>query len=145
MMKIALCKSHFAGPISGADETLVAYAIAFHEARYDVQVVILYRCADDDQYFLRLRNAGVPVLFVITHSRIFEMLRRVRDLLASAFLFVFLVPRSPHVLRRIWQAVISLMTRSQSRICRDFLRVAGPDILHVFTPDSGARLMIAAG
>src|SRR5712691_9311343 len=103
-MKIALCKSHFAGPIIDADETLVAYAIAFHVARYDVEVVILYRCADDEQYYLRLRNAGVSVSFVITHSRVFEMLRRVRDLLASAFLFIFLVPRASHRLRRIWQA-----------------------------------------
>ena len=53
-MKIALCKSHFAGPISGADETLVAYALGLHQAGYNVQVVLLYRCADDDQYYLRL-------------------------------------------------------------------------------------------
>src|SRR5713226_7502685 len=145
MMKIALCKSHFAGPISGADETLVAYAIAFHEARYDVEVVILYRCADDDQYYLRLKNAGVPVSFVVTHSRIFEMLRRVRDLLASAFLFVFLVPRAKHRLRRIWQAAIEAITRLYYRTCFAFFSIARPDILHVFTPDSGARLLISVG
>src|SRR5713226_5805687 len=143
MMKIALCKSHFAGPISGADETLVAYAIAFHEARYDVEVVILYRCADDDQYYLRLRNAGVPVSFVVTHSRIFEMLRRVRDLLANAFFFISLVPQATRGLRRIWQAVMGMMARFNYRICRDFFRATSPDILHVFTPDSGARLMIS--
>ena len=145
MMKIALCKSHFAGPISGADETLVAYAVALHEAGQDVQVVILYRCADDDQYYLRLKEAGVPVSFVVTHSRIFEMLRRVRDLLASAFLFIFLVPQAKHRLRRIWQAAIETMTRLYYRTCLAFFSVARPDILHVFTPDSGARLMISVG
>jgi len=41
-MKIALCKSHFAGPISGADETLVACALGLHQAGYNVQVVLLY-------------------------------------------------------------------------------------------------------
>ena len=36
-MKIALCKSHFAGPVSGADETLVTYALALREAGHDVR------------------------------------------------------------------------------------------------------------
>jgi len=145
MMKITLCKSHFAGPISGADETLVAYALALHEASYEVQVVILYRCAEDDQYYLRLKNAGVPVSFVVTHSRVFEVLRRVRDLLASAFLFIFLVPQASHRLRRIWQAVMETITRFYYRNCLAFFSGARPDILHVFTPDSGARLMISVG
>jgi len=30
-MKILLCKSHFAGPVSGSDETLVAYATHLHQ------------------------------------------------------------------------------------------------------------------
>lgn len=145
MMKIALCKSQFAGPISGADETLVAYAVALHEAGQDVQVVILYRCPDYDQYYVRLKEAGVPVLFVINHSRIFETLRRVRDLLASVFLFIFLVPRAQHRLRRIWQVAIEMMTRFYYRTCLAFFSGARPDIMHVFTPDSGARLMISVG
>ena len=136
-MKIALCKSHFAGPISGADETLVAYALGLHQAGYNVQVVLLYRCADDDQYYLRLKQAAVPVSFVVTRSRVFELMRRVRHYLATAFFFISLVPRSSDVLRRIWQAVMEMMTRSYYRTCRDFFRVACPDILHVFTPDSG--------
>ena len=144
-MKIALCKSHFAGPISGADETLVAYALGLHQAGYNVQVVLLYRCADDDQYYLRLKQAAVPVSFVVTRSRVFELMRRVRHYLATAFIFISLVPRSSDALRRIWQAVMEMMTRSYYRTCRDFFRVACPDILHVFTPDSGARLMISAG
>ncbi len=144
-MKIALCKSHFAGPVSGADETLVAYALALHEARHTVEVVLLYKCADTDQYYRRLRDAGVPVSFVVNRSLIFEALRRVRDLLASAFFFIFLVPQAHDGLRLIWQAVIRLTTRSHYSACRAFFRVARPDILHVFTPDSGARLMISAG
>src|SRR5690349_1542998 len=98
-MKIVLCKSHFAGPISGADETLVAYAVALRQARQDVQVVLLYRCAADDQYYARLRKEGVRVSFIVRRSLIFELLRRGRDLLASALFFIFLVPRSPQALR----------------------------------------------
>jgi hypothetical protein len=144
-MKIALCKSHFAGPISGADETLVAYALGLHEAGCDVQVVVLYPCADDDQYYVRLRNAGVPVSFVISRSRLFDVLRRARNLLASAFFFIFLVPQASRRLRLIWQAVMEMITRFYYRTCRTFFRNMQPDILHVFTPDTGARLMISAG
>lgn len=142
-MKIALCKSHLSGPVSGADETLVAYALALHEARYNVQVVLLYRCSDDDQYYLRLREAGVPVSFVLTRSVLFEVLRRVRNLLASALFFIFLLPGSADALRRIWQGIITVTTRFHYGACRAFFRNAAPDIVHVFTPDSGARLMIS--
>lgn len=144
-MKITLFKSYFAGPVSGADETLVAYASALHEADYDVKVVLLYRCAADDQYYLRLREAGIPISFVVTRSPIFEVLRNVRDLLASFLFFIFLVPLSHDRLRRLWQAVIRLTTRFHYRTCRAFFSVARPDILHVFTPDSGALLMISLG
>src|SRR2546423_5303538 len=143
-MKIALCKSHFAGPVSGADETIVAYAIALHEAGYDVRVLLLYPCADDDQYYLRLKNSGVPVFFV-TRSLIFKMLRIIRHLLASSFFFILLVPRSKEFLRQIWQILMKPMTRPRYRACRDFLKFARPDILHVFTPETGATLMIRAG
>jgi glycosyltransferase involved in cell wall biosynthesis len=144
-MKIALCKTYFAGPVSGADETLVAYAISLHEAGYDVQVVLVYRCADDDQYYLRLRNAGVPVSFVVTRSFLFELMRLIRNLLASTFFFIFLMPRAKEFLRRIWRALMKPMTRPRYRTCRNFLKVAQPDILHVFTPETGAALMIRAG
>ena len=42
-MKIALCKSHFFGPVSGADEILVTYAISLRRAGHDVEVVLLYK------------------------------------------------------------------------------------------------------
>jgi glycosyltransferase involved in cell wall biosynthesis len=145
MMKIALCKTYFAGPVSGADETLVAYAIALREARYDVQVVLLYRCADDDPYYLRLRNAGVPVSFVVSRSLMFKVLRLIRHLLATTFFFIFWMPRSREFLRRIWQSLMRPMTRPRYRACRNFLKIARPDILHVFTPETGAELMIRAG
>jgi len=143
MMKIALCKSHFAGPISGADETLVAYALGLHGLGYNVQVVLLYRCVDDDQYYVRLKDAGVPVSFVITRSRMFEVLRRCRDLLASALFLILLPPRSPDILRRIWRTVMEGMARFHYRACRTFFRAIEADVLHVFTPDTGAALMIS--
>jgi len=144
-MNIALCKSRFAGPVSGADEILVSYALALHRAGYEVQVVLLYRCAEDDQYYLLLREAGVAVSFVVPRSVIFEVLQRFRNLLAGVLFFIFLMPRAPDLLRRIWQWIMRRMTRLHYRACLSFLQIARPDILHVFTPDDGAALLISAG
>lgn len=144
-MKIALCKTAFAGPVSGADETLVTYATALQQTDNDVQVVLLYRCAEDDQYYVRLKNAGVPVVFLVRRSLLFNLLRVMRDLLASALFFVFLVPQAKNILRRTWQALIAFLTRPRYRICQEFLSETRPDVVHVFTPDTGAMLMIRAG
>ncbi|MCA1636228.1 MAG: glycosyltransferase family 4 protein [Acidobacteria bacterium] len=144
-MKIVLCKSHFAGPVSGADETLVTYALALHQSGYDARVVLLYPCADDDQYYRRLRNAGVEVSFVVTRSVMFEALQRVRNLLAGVLFFIFLMPRAPELMRRIWQLIMRAMTHLHYRACLNFFQSARPDVLHVFTPDDGAALLISAG
>ena len=144
-MKIALCKTSFAGPVSGADETLVTYAIALHESGQNVQVVLLYRCPEDDWYYVRLKNAGVPVAFVVRRSLFFDLLRMTRDLLASALFIVFLIPRAKDALRRIWQSLMAFLTWPRYRVCREFLSIARPDVVHVFTPDTGATLMIRAG
>lgn len=144
-MNIALCKSHFAGPVSGADELLVAYALALHQAGYDAQVVLLYHCAENDQYYRRLRNAGVEVSFVVTRSVMFAVMQRIRNLLAGVLFFIFLMPRSPQLLRRIWQLIMRAVTHLHHRACLNFLQIARPDVLHVFTPDDGAALLISAG
>lgn len=67
-MKIALCKSHFAGPVSGADETLVAYAIWLDQAGYSVKVVLLHPHAKNDQYYKRLSKAGIEVSCILEGS-----------------------------------------------------------------------------
>ena len=56
-MKILLCKSHFAGPVSGSDETLVAYATHLHQQGHSLAVVLLYAPAETDQYYARLKQA----------------------------------------------------------------------------------------
>ena len=89
IMKIALCKSHFFGPVSGADEILVTYAISLHRAGYDVEVVLLYKPAESDRFYRRLRQADVPVGHIIDRSIAFMILRGVRSLLSS-FLLLFL-------------------------------------------------------
>ncbi|HET6974659.1 MAG TPA: glycosyltransferase family 4 protein [Pyrinomonadaceae bacterium] len=144
-MKIALCKSHFFGPVSGADEILVSYAISLHNAGHDVDVVLFYKPAENDRYHSRLRKAGVPVVTVINRSIAFTILRSLRGLLSGFLLVFMLVPSTEKGLRRIWQVLIDLISRFHYKNCRDYFAQSHYDVLHVFTPDIGATLMIRAG
>ena len=144
-MKIALCKSHFFGPVSGADEILVTYAISLHHAGHDVEVVLLYKPGENDRFYRRLKRAGVPVSYVIKRSIAFMILRAIRNLLSSFLLLFVLIPRSESGLRKIWQVLIDLISRFHYRSCRVYFATAKYDLLHVFTPDTGAALMIRAG
>ncbi|HJS25466.1 MAG TPA: hypothetical protein VJ751_13990 [Pyrinomonadaceae bacterium] len=99
-MKIALCKGHFYGPVSGADEILVSYAISLHQSGHEVDVVLLYKPSENDRFYRRLRQAGVPVVHVINRSIAFMILRSVRGLLSSFLLLFLLIPRSEASLRR---------------------------------------------
>ena len=144
-MKIALCKSHFFGPVSGADEILVSYAISLRRAGQDVEVVLLYKPAESDRFYRRLKQAGVPVVIVIQRSIAFALLRSVRGLLSSFLLLFLLIPRSEAGLRKIWQVLLDLISRAHYKHCRAFFAASAYDVLHVFTPDTGATLLIRAG
>lgn len=144
-MKVALCKSHFFGPVSGADEILVSYAINLHNAGHDVDVVLLYKPTENDRFNRRLRQAGVPIVTIINRSIAFTILRSLRGLLSSFLLFFLLVPRTERGLRKIWQVLIDLISRVQYKNCRAYFAGSHYDLLHVFTPDTGATLIIRAG
>lgn len=144
-LKIALCKSHFFGPVSGADEIMLNYALHLHRAGHDVSVVLLYAPADNDQYLRRLQLEGVPVIAIITRSYVFEVLRALRNVLLSVFFFLFFLKRAPQLFRKIWQSLLNLMSRTHYRKCRAHFAGGAHDLLHVFTPDAGAAVMIQVG
>lgn len=144
-MRIALCKTHFFGPVSGADEILVTYAISLHRAGHRVAVVLLYKPAENDRFCRRLSQAGVPIVHVIDRSIAFAILRHVRNLLSSFLLLFLLIPRSEARLRRIWQVLLDLISRFHYKRCRTFFSRSDYDVLHVFTPDTGTTLFIRAG
>ena len=79
-MKVVLARSELAGPISGADETLVRYAIRLHGLGYLHSVVLLYRPAEDDPYLRRLLDAGISVAAVVSKARLRGALVTVRRL-----------------------------------------------------------------
>jgi len=144
-MKIALCKSHFFGPVSGADEILVTYAISLRRAGYDVEVVLLYKPPDTDRFCRRLRQAKVPIVNVIDRSIAFMIMRGLRSLVSSFLLLFLLIPRSEESLRKIWQGLLDLIAQAHYKHCCAFLSASDYDLLHVFTPDTGATLFIRAG
>jgi glycosyltransferase involved in cell wall biosynthesis len=143
-IRIALCKSILAGPVSGADEIMLNYATHLHAAGHRVSVVLLHAPAPEDQYYRRLRSAGVEVLYIAETSAFHAVLRAARDLSFSLFFLVY-VPGSLKRLRKMWQALSRLNTRMYMRRCRRFFGRLRPDLLHVFTPDAGAMLMIRIG
>lgn len=143
--KIALCKTSFAGPVSGADEILLNYAVNLRQSGYEATVVLLYPPGADDQYFRRLKRAQVPVTVIITTSYLFSYFRALRNVLLSALFFLLLLKRAPEPLRRIWQNLLWIISRLHYRRCRLHFAKERPDLLHVFTPDAGAAFMIRAG
>jgi glycosyltransferase involved in cell wall biosynthesis len=144
-MKIALCKTTIFGPISGADEIMLNYAVHLREAGHDVSVVLLYPPNVDDQYLRRLQLKGVPVEAIVLRSYLFALVRLLRGLLSSALFFFLLVKRPPAGLRKIWQVAIRAITHLHYRNCRAYFARQRPDLMHVFTPDTGAAMMIRAG
>lgn len=145
LMKIALCKSHFVGPVSGSDEVLVSYAISLWRAGEDVEVVLLYKPAENDRFHRRLTQAGVPIVTVIDRSLALALLRSLRGLLSTFLLLFLLVPRSEASLRKLWQVLLDQISRAHYKHCRAFFAASDYDLLHVFTPDLGATLIIRAG
>lgn len=144
-MKVALCKTTIFGPISGADEALLNYAVHLHQAGHEVSVVLLYPPTVDDQYLRRLQLQGISVQTIVVRSYLFACLRLVRSLLTSALFFLFFLKRAPSGLRKFWQVAIRAITRFHFRHCRAYFAANRPDLLHVFTPDTGAAMMIRAG
>ena len=144
-LKIALCKTSFLGPVSGADEVLLSYAVKLHQSGHDVTVVLLYPPAVDDRYLSRLKLAEVPLTVIVRRSFLFAGMRTLRDVLSSALFFLFLLKRAPDGLRKVWQIVLGIISRFHYRACRTYFANERPDLLHVFTPDTGAAMMIRAG
>jgi glycosyltransferase involved in cell wall biosynthesis len=144
-LKVTLCKTAFAGPISGADEVLLTYAVKLHQSGHEVTVVLLYPPAVDDPYLRRLKLAEVPLSVIVSRSFLFAAMRTVRDVLSNALFFLFLLKRAPEGLRKVWQFVLGIISRFHYRTCRTYFANQRPDLLHVFTPDTGAAMMIRAG
>jgi glycosyltransferase involved in cell wall biosynthesis len=133
-MRVLLCKGRFAGPISGSDETLVVYATQLKAAGHDVAVAVLYPHAEDDPYFVRLREAGVPVTCMAASSPLGRMMQAVKKR----------VPHLPAGPRRILQQAAHGVSMQYVGRCRNHFERIAPDVIHVMTPDPAVMAMIRA-
>ena len=128
------------GPVSGADETLVAYATQLRLAGHSVSVLLMYPHMPGDQYYQRLSKAGVPV-FSIASASVRTYLNAGRNL-SRGLLQVF--PKTRHILRRRAQRLASSVADQYFGQCCDYLRKLNADLIHVITPDPSAVIMIRA-
>lgn len=139
-MRIVFCKGQIMGPISGADEILVSYATQLHKAGHEVSVLLMYLPLPDDNYYLRMVEAGVKVSWlgsnlarasVGTGRKLFH---RVLSAVPSARPFV-----RKHALR-----AMTTMSGRYYQKCRAYFEEVQPNLIHILTPDPSAEVMIYA-
>jgi len=140
-MRIVLCKGQMLGPISGADETLVTYAVQLQKAGHSVAVLLMYRSVKNDPYAQRLLDSGVPVSWVASkfeHKSLGTARKLGRQILGT-------FPSSKRFLRNGAQRVVTGMALRRYEQCRDYFTQQKADLMHIITPDPSAMVMIRAG
>ena len=140
-MRILLCKGQIYGPISGSDETLVTYASQLQKAGNQVSVLLMYLHAEEDQYYQRLLEAGVPVSWIASNLAHTSMGagRKLAYKIFNTF------PSTQRFIRQRTLKVVTGLARRHYRRCKEFINSQNPDVIHVMTPDPSAMIMIQAG
>ena len=139
-MDILFCKNSFAGPISGADEIAVTYAVELKAAGHSTGMLLVHPPASGDPLAARLRAAGVPLTSLASpaFSTSLAAGRRLAIRAMRAF-----TPASQLILTNSRKLVFDLLQRYHDACC-EYLRRTRPDVLHVLTPDPGAVMLIRA-
>src|SRR5215203_3024672 len=139
-MKIVFCKTAFAGPISGADEIAVMYAVELKRAGHSTAMLLVRPPTAGDPLATRLREAGVP-LTTLASPAFSKSLTAGRALAIKAMRAFS--PASEFIRSKSRNVVFDLMQRYYQNCC-DYLARERPDVLHVLTPDPGAVMLIRA-
>ncbi len=139
-MKIVFAKTSFAGPISGADEIAVMYAVELKRASHQAGVLLVHPPAGNDSLAARLRDADVPLTTLASPT--FSASLAAGRKLAIRAMRTF-TPASQLIRTKSRTLVFDLMQRYHASCCK-FLERERPDVLHVMTPDQGAMMLIRA-
>lgn len=139
-MKILFCKNGFAGPISGADEIAVTYAVEMKAAGHSTGMLLVHPPSSRDPLVARLRAAEVPLTTLASPA--FSASLAVARKLAIRAMRAY-APASQFIRTKSRSVVFDLMQRYHDDCCR-YLRRLRPDVLHVMTPDQGAVMLIRA-
>lgn len=146
-----LARSTFSSRISGADETLVRYALRLNRAGLLHSVTLLHQPPPDAPYLQRLQEAGIVVDAVATSllpdlllsvRRLAILLRLIPD---STMVAARLMPGARQSLpRRSWQRIWQHLSLLHLGQCRRHFGRAGASLVHIIGSDSGAAILIRA-
>jgi glycosyltransferase involved in cell wall biosynthesis len=139
-MKILFSKNNFAGPISGADEIAVTYALELKAAGHTTSMLLVHPPSKDDSLAVRLRAAGVP-LSTLASPAFSASLATARKLAIRAMRTFS--PASDLIRSNSRKIVSDLLQRYYNACCK-YLTLNGPDLVHVLTPGPGAEMLIRA-
>ena len=139
-MKILFCKNSFAGPMSGADEIAVTYALELKAAGHTTSILLVHTPAKNDPLVARLRAADVP-LNTLASTAFSASLAAGRKLALRAMRACS--PASSLIRTNSRKLVFDLLQRYHGACC-EYLRRNRPDLIHVMTPDPGAVMLIRA-
>ena len=139
-MKVVFGKTSFAGPISGADEIAVTYAIELKAAGHSTEMLLVHPPTRGDPLAERLRAADVPLhtLASPVFSASLAAARKVAIRVMQAY-----SPTSLLIRTKSRNVVFDLLQRYHDTCC-EYLKRNRPDVLHVMTPDPGAMMLIRA-
>ena len=139
-MKVLFCKNSFAGPLSGADEIAVNYALELKAAGHSTSVLLVHPPTNNDPLAARVRAAKVPLdtLASTTFSTSLAAGRKLAIRAMRAW-----APASTLIRSNSRKIVFDLLQRYQGACC-EYLRRTQPDVVHVMTPDPGAVMLIRA-
>ena len=139
-MNILLCKNSFDGPISGADEIVVNYAVELKAAGHETSVLLVQPPAAGHPLAARLAAAGVP-LSALASPRFTASLAAGRKLALAAMRAFSPVRR---VLRSNSRRIVHDLLQRYHDAFREHLARRRPDVVHVITPDPGAVMLVRA-
>jgi len=139
-LKVLFCKNSFAGPLSGADEIVVSYALELKAAGHSPGVLLVHQPAGNDPFAARLAAADVS-LQALASTTFTSSLAAARKLAIRAMRTF--TPAGSLIRSNSRKVVFDLLQRYHG-VCCEFLRRTRPDIIHVLTPDPGAVMLIRA-
>jgi glycosyltransferase involved in cell wall biosynthesis len=139
-MNILFCKNNFAGPISGADEIALTYAIELRAAGHTAGILLVQPPSKNDPLAVRLRAADVPLdtLASTAFSTSLATARRFAIRAMRTF-----SPASGLILSNSRKVVFNLLQQYHVACC-EYLKRKRPDVVHVLTPDPGAVMLVRA-
>ena len=139
-MNILLCKNSFAGPISGADEIAVTYAIELKRSGHATSMLLVQRPSRSDTATARLRAADVR-LDILASTAFSTSLATARRLAIGAMRTF--PPAGNLILSNSRKVVFNLLQLYHDACCQ-YLKRTRPDVIHVLSPDQGAVMLIRA-